>query len=426
MLLVKLDEPSARGRYIIQHMLEGIGGIPVRFAEGEEFRSSNGPKLVYGALPEAGAYHIPASEGWAHTPLRAPIIDLQNGRPNMFPSDHGADPFAVAFYVLSLADEMQCADRDAHGRVPANSLYVVRNGLSDRPYVDEWALRMAQELEAQWPGLIEVRRQYTHTVTVDMDNILRYAGRPFVRALGASAKDLLRGAFGEVAERWSVRSGARLDPYLAVRNVLREQRQAVDRMVVFFLVHGGEEYDHAASLDHPDTIATIQGATLFAEVGIHPSYRSSDEAGLLRQETERLRSVVGSVALSRQHFLRWRLPDTMHQAMENGIAEEHSLGFSDRLGFRASTCTPFRWFDVERDQATGPLLVPFAAMDSALIDHERCMPRDVVERMSAMGELVRQVNGNFVSVWHDRSLSGHREFASWPAVFKEVVQRVRS
>jgi hypothetical protein len=49
-----------------------------------------------------------------------------------------------------------------------------------------------------------------------------------------------------------------------------------------------------------------------------------------------------------------------------------------------------------------------------------------VRSMNAMSDAVRNVKGTFVSVWHDRYLSGHREFAPWPKVVEQVVQHAKA
>jgi hypothetical protein len=65
-------------------------------------------------------------------------------------------------------------------------------------------------------------------------------------------------------------------------------------------------------------------------------------------------------------------------------------------------------------------------MDSALIERMGQGPDGVERAMNGMSDAVRAVNGTFVSVWHDRYLSGHREFAPWPAVFERVVKHAKA
>ncbi|MCB0811494.1 MAG: hypothetical protein KDB96_19625, partial [Flavobacteriales bacterium] len=158
-------------------------------------------------------------------------------------------------------------------------------------------------------------------------------------------------------------------------------------------------------------------------VGLHPSYASSGEAGRTAREKHRLEAETSSpVTVSRQHFLRLQVPDTFRELEQLGIREEHSLGFADRPGFRCGTCTPFPWYDVERERETSLVCWPFQVMDSALAYRMGLTPEEAAEEALRVAGLVREVNGTFVSVWHERFLSGHGREAGWESVFPRVVQ----
>jgi hypothetical protein len=111
--------------------------------------------------------------------------------------------------------------------------------------------------------------------------------------------------------------------------------------------------------------------------------------------------------------------------VDQGFNEDHTLGFTDRVGFRAGTCTPFPWFDLESNEATDLMLWPFAVMDSAIHEQMGVPTEQAAARFIEMADAVKAVDGTFVSVWHDRYLSGHGEFRGWPEVMIEVVQRAR-
>ncbi len=427
MLLVHVERPSPRSTYAIRHVLERmLGQTPQWVHDAEEFRQATGPKLSYTALPIAGAMHIPWTGAIDALPASDPEVVMQDGLPALFPTEYGPDLFAGIFFLLSLVDEARCTERDPHGRVPSAALFSVRKGLADRPWVDEVVLRLGAELERRWPNELDCRLRYNSVVTVDMDNILRYAARPMHRALGASVKDLLRGSIAAVKERWQVRAGGRPDPYEKAIDLIEAQRANVSRAVLFFLMKGEGAHDHAAAVDHPATRALIQRAARTCEIGIHPSYDTVGDSELAAQERIKLQHVISKgVRFSRQHYLRWRVPETLRSQVGFNHPEDHTLGFSDRAGFRAATCTPFMWYDLEREEETKLQLWPFAAMDSALIERMGMGPTEVVRTMNAMSDAVRAVSGTFVSVWHDRYLSGHREFAPWPSVFEQVVQHAR-
>lgn len=427
-MLVHIERPSARVRYVINHVLGHMLGLEVTYAQSvEEFRSAAGPRLSYGTQRYEGAVHIPSTGAIDDLPDRDPEVHTLGGRPALFVVDGEEDLFAGIFYLLSLVDEIRCADRDQHGRVPSSALFSVRKGFADRPWVDERVLELRGLLERRWMGDVLSTVRYTNVVTVDMDNILRYAGRPLSRAVGATMKDLLRGELSAVTERWRVRSGGAADPFNSALDLVAMHRDKVVRAIFFFLMRGGTSFDHAADHAHPATRASCQHAATIGEVGIHPSYSSTQVQGMDVQERNALQRIIGKSVLStRQHFLRWALPGTLrHLSDLPGDQQDHTLGFADRAGFRVGTCTPFPWYDLEREQETKVMLHPFAVMDSALIEQQRLGPDEVARKMNEMSDLVRAVSGQFVSVWHDRYLSGHREFKPWPGVFERVMNHAK-
>ncbi|MBL7945746.1 MAG: polysaccharide deacetylase family protein [Flavobacteriales bacterium] len=427
-LLVHIERPSPRVRYVVQHVLERMLGLDVQYIQdAEEFRQTTGPRLSYSTDRFANAFHIPCSGACDALPPGDPEVTAKDGRPAMFLVQGEEDLFAGIFYLLSLTDELRGVERDEHGRIPSSAMFSVRKGFADRPWVDERVMELGRLLEATWPGEVECAVRYHNTVTVDMDNILRYAGRPLARAIGAGLKDLLRGEWTAVAERWRVRRRTRRDPFERAVDVVSDQHDKFNRVIFFFLMRGGTRHDHAADHTHPTTRDLIQRAATVGEVGIHPSYGSRDDHDMMEEQRVALQRIVGRPVVStRQHFLRWELPRTLG-AIERmpGYHHDHTLGFTDRAGFRVGTCTPFPWYDLGREKETRLMLHPFAVMDSALIEKQG-MGADAVERtMHVMSDLVRAVNGQFVSVWHDRYLSGHREFAPWPKVFERVMNHAR-
>jgi hypothetical protein len=430
MLLVHLEHPSPRARYIVRHLFERMLGWPVTFVGSrEEVRSASGPRLVHGTTEEEGCFHVPDS-GWLRLSgldVPAPPPRLEGGRLSLFERGGKEDVFASAFFFLSGLDEWTTTARDRFGRVPADALFVVRHGLEGTPWVDRWALELAEALRTQYPALPPPARRYRHVLTVDVDNALKYQGRSWHRAMGASLKEAARGRLSAVRERWQVRSGTVRDPYAVLPEVLQQVEGKADRTIAFFLMRSEGAFDHAADMRHPKVRALVQATARRAEAGLHPSFHSSEDDALIVHERQALTDIVGRpVRCTRQHFLRWRMPGTFRTLAAQGFQEEHSFGFSDRTGLRFGTCTPFPWYDLEHDEETELMCWPFAAMDSALADHARLDPHAAARAMAAMVDRVRAVQGTFISVWHDRFLSGHDAFAGWPAAFHQVMEHAHA
>ncbi|MBP7514100.1 MAG: polysaccharide deacetylase family protein [Flavobacteriales bacterium] len=429
MLHVLLETPSPRARYVVRHVFERMLGWQVIFvASREELRSSPGARLSYGAVPVHDAFNIP-SIGWFDTPSKhtRPGFEGKGRDLVLFPRGPRADVFAAVFHLIALEAEYLPYTKDEHERTVADELPLVTAQAHEFPMVDIWVRKLAQELKVSFSELPEPRRAYRHVLTVDMDNGLKYAARSWQRAMGASAKDLASGRVTRFFERWNVRMGNTEDPYASFVDRLSEVRSKVDRMIAFVLTRGEGRFDHAARIDHPVFLDLLERLAQMAEIGLHPSYESSRDERIIGREREQLVKATGrSIVLSRQHFLRWRMPDTFRALLANGVIEDHSIGFSDRVGFRAGTCTPFPWYDLERDEETPLMLHPFAVMDSALANRTGEGLQKAIGEMKHMSDAVREVKGTFVSVWHDRFLSGHEEFKGGPEAMRELVDHARA
>lgn len=424
MLLIGIEHPTPRARYIVQHVLGRMLGFEIAIAEGrEEFINSAAPKLWYGNSSVEEALNI-GSCGWLsendNRPLEPPSA-MMDGVPVIFPVNEDHDPFAAAFYLLSRIEEYTATQRDHHDRFAAEAHFVVRHGMSDRPVVDLWALRLANKIRAKYPSLPSSLRKYSHRVTIDVDNGLKYLGRPMLRQGGAIFRDLVKGNVSAAADRFGVIRGRTKDPFDIYDRLIDPK---LDGMILFFLVKGGGRFDHAADIGHPVLSKAIRSLASGDHIGLHPSYESSEREELIKIEKEQLEKIASKrVTRSRQHFLRWKMPSTLRYLESIGMEEEHSMGFSDRPGFRAGTCTPFPWYDLEQERETKLMLHPFATMDSAFHDRMKMRASEAKAPMLHMAAEVRAVNGTFISVWHDRFLSGHGDWKGWPEAFHEVIDK---
>jgi hypothetical protein len=429
---VHIERPSPRARYIVRHLLGRMTGWEMLEVEDvETFRGIHGPKLVYGTKPVSGAFHI-VPEGLLDrhgTALLDPITGTWGTLPVLFPVDQGRlpfDPFSAAFFLLSRYEEVAPIARDAHGRPVTQTLHSARNGYLQRPIVDEWLIALAEHWRTSDPRLPALKRTYSQVATLDVDNGAMYTGREWWRSIGGAARDLLRGRAGRVSDRIATLMGRREDPY-AVHGAFAEMaRRHGARAIVNFLVARRGRFDHAVSAAHASMRACIRSMDRQVEVGIHPSYGSSDRLGMIAAQKSALENIIGhAVTVSRQHFLRFRSPTTFRELERLGIREEHSMGMPDNIGFRAGTCTPYPFYDLGSEEETSLMIHPFTVMDSALAYGMRLAPGAAVVAAQRMADAVRRVGGTFISVWHERFLSGYGDEAGWDQVAERVMNHAR-
>jgi len=137
------------------------------------------------------------------------------------------------------------------------------------------------------------------------------------------------------------------------------------------------------------------------DIGLHGSYASAVEPGVLLFEKKALERELGSrVTTTRQHFVHWNVRSTPNLQESAGFAADSTLGFNRNLGARAGTSLPFRWFDVEADRPLDLTQVPFLVQDGALfredaleLDDElaEAVIGDAIVRTAATGGLLNLV-----------------------------------
>jgi hypothetical protein len=166
----------------------------------------------------------------------------------------------------------------------------------------------------------------------------------------------------------------------------------------------------------------IKGVNNRYNVGIHPSYQSDSDFHIVKNELNKLESITGKpITKSRLHFLRIAMPRT-YQILENcGISEDYSMGFAELPGFRAGTCTPFRFYDLSVEKETNLYIVPFGVMDGTLNQYMGLNAASAVEKVKELAQQVRNVEGTMVTIWHNQSFSETREWKGWRSVYPRIL-----
>lgn len=148
-------------------------------------------------------------------------------------------------------------------------------------------------------------------------------------------------------------------------------------------------------------------------IGLHGSYESADETGLLQKEQERLDEHLApfgrNVTCSRQHYLRARLYideyflHSLDLWRDAGITDDYTLGFAERCGFRCGTCHPYPLYDVRHDKVTDIIEHPLIVMDGTLFDYMKLSVEEAHTLTQRLKQRCLDVEGDFVFLWHNHT-----------------------
>jgi hypothetical protein len=230
--------------------------------------------------------------------------------------------------------------------------------------------------------------------------------------------------FSNLKTRTLVLLNLQKDPFDTFEGLRRIQEKYKINTHFFFLLGDYSSFDTNNSVNSPKFHSLIKSVADFAKVGIHPSYFTMKNFEKLKKEVKRLEDIINRpVKMSRQHFLRLKLPDTYHHLIDLEIAEDYTMGYSKYPGFRASTCTPFYFYDLDYEIQTPLRIVPFAVMDATLNDYMQLTAEEGYHKIIQLLKEVKQVKGTFVTLFHNDTLSENSRWKGWSGIYERVIQQ---
>jgi hypothetical protein len=431
MLLILTSSISNRLRYIADLMVREIIGIGVRFTTSiEDFNGYDGPKLTYAREPMSSGLFIEASVMLFETTIIIHEVSSSSayGFPVLFESVNPLsamefDPFAAGFYMVSRYEEYHPHKKDDFGRYPATESVAWKGEFLDKPIVHTWAEKLGGLLRKHYPGLTFRKPQYHFVPTIDIDHAWCYLGRTFARTMGGFGRSAIHGRFREIAGRFGVLAGLTADPYdnYAFISKVHEPYANFPYFFVLFADYGMN--DNNVTVTSKNFHRLLRELDQHGRVGIHPSLSSNKHPGKLEDEYDGLSDVLNrEVTISRQHFLKLSMPKTYRNLVHLGITDDYSMGYASHAGFRAGIAVPFPFFDLSRDEATTLRIHPVSLMDVTMRDYLRLSRDESLEIISNMIQTIRNVNGEYVSLWHNESLGDTGRWEGWRAVYEKMVQ----
>jgi hypothetical protein len=412
MLKIYTVRITPRLGYITKILIAQRFGIRVQLtSDREEFGVFQGAKLNYSKESLWDCPQIkPANLLYEKRMQNQDIpVKISDGIP-LFYGDSGNqlgfDPFAASFYFLSRYEEYLPFRKDSHGRFHSESSILSQYDALRLPLVDLYAERLIVWLLKFFPRLEVIRNQYKMEVTFDVDQLFMFKAKGIARSLLGIAKNLVTDR-SKLSARLESIFGNRKDPIDIYDKLIERCHNAKLKPIYFFQVGEQSRYDINNPTHLPRVRNKINQIAVSSELGIHPSYYTSEKLDLLDLECERLRSVSSNtIVRSRQHYLRFRLPSTYRALEQHGIDHDYSMGFPDSNGFRASTSHPFKFYDLEREEETFLTIHPMVFMD--LVSVRNCKSLSAcIEEAAHLRDLVKQVNGVFNTAWHPETLAGY-------------------
>lgn len=430
-LLIYCSFTSSRLAYVLKWVFKEQLDLPFKVTDDlEEWKRYKGPKINYGKDDqEQNSLRIIPHSLLKEDTIYAQELSINRWKHStiLFYNQPGAaipfDIFSAVFYLISRYEEYLPHDKDKHGRFKHEQSVATQFSFLQQPVVDEWIMFFG-EILAQKTGIKIKEKNFRFQPTYDVDIAWKYLHKGTKRLWGNYFKDLLTFKWQGILERRAVLSGRQKDPYDCFA-WLGEMHNKYKLQPLYFLLLGKvSDYDKNADPTLPAMQKLQQDLSTQYDLGIHPSYRSHESANILKEEINSLANAIHkSITKSRQHYIKFTLPETYENLIAAGITDDYSMGYASCNGFRAGTSNSFPWYHLLEEQETSLRIHPFAFMDATCRFYNKQNTQKAWQEWERLWHAVKKVNGTFISIWHNHMLGNHSESKDWRELYLKTLKQ---
>jgi hypothetical protein len=318
------------------------------------------------------------------------------------------DVFAASFFLISRYEEylhQQKSDQD----FKAKSSYQTKWRILNRPIIDEWALILKNMIRKKYPTLHFQSKKFLN------QPIINFTLKPDVPLkLFPKTKFIISAVFNKEQRYLSNVFDNLTGLGLNEEKVIKQLDQALHKTKAVYFISFPK--DTKNKLKYSKTSEILKGKA----IGLLRPCTSDKDQSTLVNGLNNLKKINGDIVnLMSQQLEVLRLPTCYLQILSAGITSDYSMGYADTFGFRAGTCTPFCWYDLQLEKITPILVKSYCINDSTLQYLNITEAKKVIEDYIGA---VKLVDGDFYSSWQLKSLSENVKFKKWKTVFNDMLK----
>lgn len=429
-LLVYTHKITPRLTYVFKHICTRILGVQVKFTSVvEEFIAHNGLKMSYTKQPlgkelfvkshyllfEEGLSDVSIKiEGWKKTKCFFKV-----GEKSSLPFD----VFAASFYLLSRYEEYMPYVADEYGRFPPEESIAYQYHFLKQPVVDIWAYEFKAVLQSFYQEFAFEVKKFQFKPIIDVPVAYQYAHKGLVRTIGGSLKDLLALRFGDLYQRYLVLFKLRKDPFDTYKWLINNHKKRKLKPIFFFLLADYTNYDKSINHNNKHFIALIKSVGDYFEAGLKGSFLALDNKEILKEEKRRFEQVFNKpLVSSRNSFSKLKLPHSYRNLIDLGVKSDYTMGYVSEVGFRAGTCTPFYFYDLDYEMQTPLKVHPFCVLDYI---YKSANAEVALMQMAPLVKSVKEVNGTFSIVMHNYTFSELTIWKNWRKLYITLLDSIQ-
>ena len=312
------------------------------------------------------------------------------------------------FFILTGIEEIVYADKsyfDKFGRFKANNRILYKEEYLYKPIVNEYAESLAKAL-----GIISRCKGPVGVISHDLD-------LPFERF----------NFIGKVLNKLNIPFNKKEDPYI---EYILEVERKMNIFSSWYVMTANHSSTFDGKYDIRDSIIkniVIKLRDVGCEIGLHYGFGSIEDNDFFKAQCDLFESNINFKLISgRNHYLRYKIPDSFLMYSENGILYDSTLGSAEEEGFVFGTCTPFKLFDAVNGIKTDVWELPLIVMEATLFQ-KSYKGYSFEYAFGCIERLVEQVvihNGCFTMLWHNSSFEREACYVGIRDTYEKIMRHI--
>ena len=297
-----------------------------------------------------------------------------------------------------------------------------KEGFLDTPLVDVWALKLEENLNSLFPNYTSsIDRRFRFLPIISVNTPYRYRTYSVLGNVLRLGKKVLERDWSELKKQLRVLLRIDQDPYCNVEKIVELHNRNSLRPLFAFRISNKKWYKRpvyfAYSTYKKVLCRNYQIALCISGVASNSVTQLKMEQKILSR-IFRTRIVIGTSSLS-----EYVVPKFYRNLSNSKIKEDFSMSYPDRIGFRASTCTPFRVYDLNREEyyRIDVHSVPFTVWSVKRMGLNK---EEIVKAATSMAKTVKSLKGEFIIASHNYNFVDSSMLKGWASTYEYVIRYV--
>ncbi|MBC6110599.1 DUF7033 domain-containing protein [Pedobacter fastidiosus] len=320
------------------------------------------------------------------------------------------DVFAASFFIVSRYEEY-LHQKTSTEDFKASKSHQYKWKILDKPIIDEWALILKNLILKKYPSFKFHDKKFVQqptinfTITPNVPDGFLSKTKFFISSVFKKENVYLTSKFDKI-------TGLGVDNEAVLTDLEKSLGKKSNPLYFINFPNVPDEYIRKNGIS--DLLAEKSVGLL------RPCASEAQKVSEIKESILKLKKIhPEQINLTSQQLEVLRFPICYLNLLNSGITSDYSMGYADTAGFRAGTCTPFNWYDLQLEKVTPLNVKSYCISDSVLqFKHLEEAKRLINDYIDA----VKVVDGSFFSSWELRSLSDHYKYKKLKTIFGEMLK----